>query len=203
MIKQLTIAAATFATFSAAGAATTPESGWYLGGSLGQSRFDADTTGFNGSTDKRDTAWNLFGGYQLNRNLGIELGYIDLGNSSFNGTLGVPIGPFPAGAGAVGSIDATAWTLAAVGTIPFTQRFSGYAKLGMNYNETTLNASVGGVSGSSSDRNTGLLAGLGLKYELTPSVGLRGGWDRYRIGDDATGGKGDVDFWSVGLQFKF
>jgi opacity protein-like surface antigen len=47
------------------------------------------------------------------------------------------------------------------------------------------------------------VAGLGLKFDITHSIGLRGGWERNRIGDDSVGGKGDVDLWSVGLQFKF
>lgn len=144
MIKRSILGAGTVIAIALSGGAAAADAGWYLGGSLGQSRFDVDTSGFTGSVDKRDTAWSLFGGYQMNRNLGLELGYTDFGKATFNGTLGLAIPPVPAGAGARGGIDATAWWLAAVGTIPFTERLSGYGKLGLNYNEVKLNATVGG-----------------------------------------------------------
>ena len=36
--------------------------------------------------DERDRAYKVFGGYQFNRNVGIELGYFRLGSFGFNAT---------------------------------------------------------------------------------------------------------------------
>jgi len=200
LIKCNVVGAFMLAATAAANAADT---GFYLGGLIGQSRFEVDTAGLTGSVDKRDTAWGLFAGYQINRNFGVELGYTDLGNTSFTGALAAPIPPFPAGTAAAASADVTAWSLALVVTAPFTQNFSGYAKLGANYNEVETTATVAGVSASIKDNDTNYLVGLGLKYNFTPNVGVRGGWDRYRVGSDAVGGKSDADLWSIGVQVKF
>ena len=54
------------------------ETGWYAGITLGQSDFkNVDCSGF--SCDKKDTAFRILGGYQINRNFAAELGYHDLG----------------------------------------------------------------------------------------------------------------------------
>lgn len=202
-IKRNLIGAAGIFMIAAAGTACAADSGFYLGGSVGQSRFHVDSTGLTGSVDKRDTGWNLFGGYQINRHFGVELGYVDLGRTSFNGTLATAIPPFPAGTAVAAKTEATAWSLSLVVSAPFTQQFSGYAKLGANYNDVETTATVGGASGSVSDHDTNYLFGLGLKYSFTPNAALRAGWERYRVGSDAVGGKGDVDLWSLGVQFSF
>jgi OOP family OmpA-OmpF porin len=44
--------------------------------------------------------------------------------------------------------------------------------------------------------------GLGLQYDFTPSLGLRGEWERYRV-NDAVGNKGDIDMFSIGLVYIF
>lgn len=203
MIKQSIIGAAGLFMVVAVGGAGAAESGFYLGGTIGQSRFDTDIEGLTGSVDRRDTAWNLFGGYQFNRHFALELGYTDFGKSSFNGALATPIPPFPAGTAASASIDANAWSLSIVASAPFTQQLSGYAKLGANYNDVKARVSIGGITDSTSDHNTSYLWGLGLKYNFMPNLGVRGGWERYRIGSEAVGGKDDVDLWSIGLQFSF
>src|SRR2546426_1161236 len=54
------------------------ETGWDAGITLGQSDFkNIDCSGF--SCDKKDTAFKILGGYQINRNFAAELGYHDLG----------------------------------------------------------------------------------------------------------------------------
>ena len=67
-----------------AGTAGAQDEGFYLGGSLGQSRFKewCDTGGSTiilSSCKDTDTAWKLFGGYRFNRNLGLEASYFNWG----------------------------------------------------------------------------------------------------------------------------
>src|SRR5947207_424512 len=68
-------------------------SGWYIGGSVGQSTSDYSSSrarsdfgyaaGVN--VDNADTGWKLFSGYRFNPNLGIEFGFVDLGVTRLSG----------------------------------------------------------------------------------------------------------------------
>lgn len=84
------LAAATLPTVAVAGT----ESGFYLGGSVGQAKvgdIDADTigSGSNLNFDGTDTGWKAFAGYTFGWiplvDLAIEGGYVDFGNPDDNG----------------------------------------------------------------------------------------------------------------------
>ena len=150
--------------------------GWYVGGSLGQSDFK--------ELDDEDTAWKIFGGYEINRNFAVELGYTNLGEVSRPGA----------------SVEATAWELVGVGSFPVADRFSIYGKLGGYRAETE--ARLLGLSRDES--NNGITYGVGAQYDFTRTVGVRAEWQRYAdVGDDNVGGEGDIDVLSVGLRVKF
>jgi OOP family OmpA-OmpF porin len=78
----------------------------------------------NSSTDQKDTAYKLFGGYQFNRNVALEGGYFNLGHNSFN-ALTSPAGTL-AGESKVQSLN-----LDLVGTLPISERFSALARIGI------------------------------------------------------------------------
>jgi len=66
--------------------------GWYAGVSVGSAdQKDACTglggIGFVGSCDDTDTGWKIFAGLQFNKNWGVEFGFVDLGESTANGTV--------------------------------------------------------------------------------------------------------------------
>src|SRR5688572_26874648 len=92
---------------------------FYLGGSFGQAEAEGIcddirtlVTGIGtvSSCDEKDSAWKLFGGYQINRNVAIEASYFDYGSITANGqTFGVPFSV---------NGDATAFGVAAVGMLP-------------------------------------------------------------------------------------
>ena len=57
------------------------DTGWYVGGSIGQA--EADGTCPAGFTcDFKDTDWKIFGGYRINRNFAVEAFYADHGEIS-------------------------------------------------------------------------------------------------------------------------
>jgi OOP family OmpA-OmpF porin len=175
------LVAGTSALIAPAALAQPQMPGWYVGGSLGQSEFK--DCGLPGCDDK-DTAWRIFGGYEINRNFAVELGYTDLGEVSAPGA----------------SAEATAWELVGVGSFPVADRFSIYGKLG-GYRADT-EARIGGLSRDES--NTGITYGVGAQYDFTRTVGVRAEWQRYAdVGDDNVGGEGDVDVLSVGVRVKF
>jgi OOP family OmpA-OmpF porin len=177
--------------------ATAQDAGFYVGGALGQSRLSGACDGLPVACDEKDTAWKLFGGYQFNKYFGLEAGYADLGKASAAGVI--------AGTAVSAEVKAKGWEFLGVGTLPFTDKLSGYAKLGLVKWDVDAFASaalVGAVS--SSDSGTSATYGLGLKYDFTKNVGARMEWQRYsNIGNDATTGQGDVNLYSVGIVIKF
>jgi OOP family OmpA-OmpF porin len=144
--------------------AVAEDAGWYGGLSGGQSRALIDdpriTSGLLGSgltatfiDDKKlDTGFKLFGGYQFNRNFSLEGGYFDLGKFGFTATT-VPVGTLR------GDIKLRGLNLDAVGTLPFTEKFSGFGRVGATYNDAvdTFNGtgavSVSNPSPSKQDTN--------------------------------------------------
>lgn len=191
--------------------AVAEDSGWFGGLNIGQSRATIDnsritsgllTGGFTTtsiSDDDRDTGYKLFAGYQFNRNFALEGGYFDLGEFSFRANT-LPPGTLN------GKIKLNGWNIDAVALLPFTEKFSAFGRLGLNYAEAKDSFSGTGFvtvrNPSPSKRDTNIKYGAGLQYQFTPSLGMRFEAERYRI-DDAVGNKGDIDLLSVGLVYRF
>jgi len=169
---------------------------WYAGAGLGQSKAkDVCSFAPGISCDDTDTATKIFGGYKLNQNFAVELAYADLGKAS----LGIP--------GASGDYKATTWDILAVGILPINQQFSVLGKIGVanwsvdaNYNLTLAGLGSGSLSASGSD----ITYALGVQYDFSDKVGLRGVWQHYsNVGDDNTTGKSDVEVIGASVLFNF
>ena len=187
------------------------DSGWYGGLSIGQSkakiddaRITANLLGAGLTTtsmtdDKHDTGFKLLGGYKFNRNFALEGGYFNLGQFGFTSTTN------PAGT-LTGKIKVQGVNFDAVGILPITEQFSAFGRIGAQYAQAkdsfsgTGAVTVADPSPSKSAFN--YKAGVGVQYDFTRSLGLRGEWERYRI-DDAVGNRGDIDMLSVGLIVRF
>lgn len=187
------------------------DAGWYVGGNVGQSLADIDaeriksglqaggltTTRFH--EDERNNGFKLFGGYQFNRYLALEGGYFDLGEFSYDADT-VPAGTVS------GKLDLRGVNLDLVGLLPFTDKFSAFARAGVTHARTRDRFGATGLASvqnpDRSENNTGFKFGVGVQYALFPSVGLRLEAERYRI-DDAIGSKGDIDLMSIGLLYRF
>jgi OOP family OmpA-OmpF porin len=181
---------------------------YYFGLGAGQSHSqlnEADTTSSllgssRGSSitgnEQQDTAYKIFGGYQFNRNIGLELGYFNLGKFSYNAA--APGGRLN------GTYEVEGLNLDLVGTLPLSERFSAFGRLGAQYANTRDSFNGIGTltpsSNSASKRDTNLKVGLGLQYAFSPSVLLRGEAERYRI-NDAFDNRGDVNVFSLSLVF--
>jgi OOP family OmpA-OmpF porin len=184
--------------------------GFYAGLSIGQSKFPGACDSSSGVTlsncKDTDTAWKIFGGYQFNPYLAVELGYNDFGRISSDATVSMAGSTFAGNA----KIEATAFELTGVGSLPLGQQFSLYGKLGVYYAETKSSANVtrttppfASGSSSASDNNSNLTFGFGARYDLTKNIGLRAEWQRFsKVGGDSTG-KGDIDVLAIGGLYRF
>lgn len=188
------------------------DAGWIGGLSIGQSNAKIDDEGITNqllgsgltttsiTNEDSDTAFKIFAGYKFNKNFALEGGYFNLGQFGYTATT-VPAGTLS------GTIKLQGLNLDAVGTLPITEKFSAFGRIGLNYAEAKDNFSSSGAVATPTDpspskRDANYKAGLGLQYDITETVGLRGEWERYRI-NDAVGNDGDINMYSLGVVVMF
>lgn len=185
--------------------------GGYIGGNIGRSKAHFDEAAIAAqvraagpvttsiSSDDKDWGFKLFGGYQFHRNFAVEAGYFDLGDFSFTATTAPP-------GTQTGEIKVKGGNLDLVGSLPITERFSAFGRVGAIYAKTrdsfTGTGAVVVVNPNPSDREWSYKYGLGLQYDFTERLGVRAEAERYRV-SDAVRGKDNVDLFSVGLVFRF
>jgi len=99
--------------------------------------------------------------------------------------------------------------LDALGILPLTEKFSAFGRVGVIYAEAkdTFTGTGAGAGVAASDPNpkksdTNYKYGVGLQYDFTRALSMRGEWERYRV-NDAVGNTGDIDMVSVGLVYMF
>ena len=187
------------------------ENGWSVGMNVGKSvariehdtiRSDLESQGFDVTSvleDRRSEGYKIFAGYQFNPYLAVEGGYFNLG--------GFPIlANTTPGTEFRGKTKLFGWNLDVVGIMPFTEDFSGFARVGVTRNDTSNTYSSNGlvdVTGYNEDGNyTKHKYGLGLQYDISPIFTVRLEAERYRL-DDLIAHSGDVDLYSLGMVLRF
>jgi OOP family OmpA-OmpF porin len=176
----------------AAGTAAAQEAGFYLGASVGQSKVsNGGCEGASGgiTCEDTDTAFKVFGGYQFNRNIALELGYSDrLAKLSASGF------------GTSAEVTVSAFEIVAVPSLPLSENFSLYGKVGVYAASTEARSSFGATA---DDSNTGGTIGLGVAYHFNKNITARADWQRYaKVGGDNVG-EADIDTLNIGLLFRF
>jgi OOP family OmpA-OmpF porin len=180
-----------------------PDTGWYLGGSLGQSQADLDCTGTT-SCDDKDSSWKIFAGYQMSRNLAVEFGYTNLGEvTATTPSFFLPgFGTIPS---ANISIESSVWEVSGVGSLPVADRFSFFGRAGLYMADTDVSLRFAGPPGvvDDSDDNIGLTLGFGARVDLTRNLGIRAEWQRYMDVSAGDFDESDVDVMALSLVWRF
>jgi OmpA-OmpF porin, OOP family len=187
------------------------ESGWYIGGNIGQSRahlneqkiaddvIPAPFTNTYLDHNTIDGGYKVYGGYQMNPHLSIEGGYFDLGDFQFN-HITVPDGLLKT------NMQVRGINLDVVGHLPLSEKLSAFARLGVTYALTQDTfTGIGAASvlgGKLSDHDTFPKVGLGLQYAFNDSWAMRVEAERYRISNAITD-HNEIDLFSVGIVYKF
>ena len=148
----------------------------YVGISAGQNKMDY-------AAAPSTTAFSLFGGYAFNEYIAGELAYINFGSGDTSATTPV-------------TLKGSAASISAVGSLPLGKAFALFAKLG--FATTSLDASTSGVTVSQTKSDT--TYGLGAQYNATRNIGVRLGYDNYKVGDPTSK---DSALTSLGVLFKF
>lgn len=168
-MKKLILALASIAAVGAAQAQTVDNASFAPHGYVG---LGAVTAKDQASDDYRVSP-KVFGGYQLNPNVGVEAGYTKLHND--------------AGHNSNGSYVAGTYT------VPLGERFSAVGKLGVQHSERTNYV-------GQTDRDNGLYGGVGVQYALNDKMAVTADYERYGK-DKAIGAKADA--YTVGLKYGF
>jgi OOP family OmpA-OmpF porin len=193
--------------------AAEPAGTWYLGVGVGESRAKIEdstvgaalagtgATATATSKDQHGLGYKAYAGYQFNRYFGLEGGYFNLGKFSFNSTTA------PAGTLHGDLKNNAGYNLDAVGTVPVVpDKFSLYGRLGLQSSKTsdlfTGTGAASTVALAPSKNQFGYKAGLGLEFDFTKNIGMRGEWERYRISDGISG-HANVDVFSLNMLYRF
>lgn len=149
----------------------------YVGGSVGQPDWRNGSAGGVTNGDHSGTGLKAYAGYAFTPNLAIEAGGVRLGRLSGTG----------------GDLKADGAFVDAVGTWPITQQWAVLGRVGV------VNARLRGPLGS--DRGTSAKGGLGVQYQLSDAVAVRGEWERYGL--KAFGDSPKADLYTVGVNVSF
>ena len=141
----------------------------------------AAATANNQTTDSYKTGGKIYGGYNVDQNWGVEAGYTDFGKENVG----------------AGNVKGSGTYVAGKYTVPLVDRFSGYGKLGVSYNERKYSD---GLGSQVNNYDTGLYGGVGVEYKLNEKLAVNAEYERYGK-DKAFGAKADV--YTVGLKYGF
>jgi OOP family OmpA-OmpF porin len=187
--------AAGFALAVAAVPAPAQDAGWLVGVGIGYHKTgDACPGNAAGGVTCEDEGptWKIFGGYQFNPYLGVELGLVDLGDRP----------AFVSGLGAATAKFRIFETLL-VATLPVGDRFALYGKAGVFQWDADFEFNPP-VAGSADANGNDYTYGLGVRFNLTRNAALRLEWQRYEdVGDPATTGRFKADVFGVNALISF
>jgi len=181
------------------GVSKTAMSGSYLG-----------ITGANDSSLSRNDlglGGKILAGYQVNSNLAVEGGYVDLGKTISTRSMGSP---------AAGSIvlnsRSTGWFVDLTGMVPIgAGDVSLIGKVGRVASDTSRTIVTSGTvtlapgtASAYSEKESNWKYGAGAQYEINKSMIARGEVELYRkLGKEGSLGENDVGVFSVNLLIKF
>lgn len=196
-MKKLLIGLCVAATLAGvSSAACAADEGFYGAFDLGQSIINPSGNVAGFAVKKTDTAFRIGAGYQLNKNVGFEVNYADFGKLTASGlVLGVPVSV---------SSPVTGYGVAVVGTLPINDAFALTGKVGLESTSTKTNVTVLGLTASQSANKTNATFGIGIKYNLTPSVALRAQYEDFgKVGNAASTGEAKLSLISAGVTVGF
>lgn len=167
----------------------------YLFGNVGQADYDTGSfyRGTPGSLDEKDTAFKVGAGIQLNRYVGIEFQYADLGELTYKES------------GFKGTDAADGYGANLVGTIPL-NRFKLYGKVGYHKMEYEVAEKDAFGSWSKTEKEWVTSYAVGAAFAVTPQFELVAEYERYEsVADDFndSGFDADIDLASLGLRYNF
>jgi OOP family OmpA-OmpF porin len=189
------------------------DSYWYTGLGVGYSRvqfFPADfSSGGTAIESKKnfDAGFRGFLGYQINRNWAAEVSYVSVGKFQYRYSR--------ANVTQLDDYKVTGWGFSALPTVPLTDNFSLYGRLGAFFSQTRITFyNAGFIVGNNGvgvvGNGTSLLTGFGVQYFFGGENGFRIEYENFgEVGSACTpsalncSGRANAKMLSVNAIFKF
>ena len=165
------------------------EPGAYVSASIGQAEQKFSADGFDVS--KNDTAFQIAGGYRYTPNVGVELGYTNLGKAEIS-----------AGGDSV-SAKPQVVHLAVTGSYNLTPEFAFTGKLGAAHTRTKVTARSGTMSESDTESENSLVVGIGMSYKVAPGVDVIAEYQDFGKIVKGDGADLKAHVVSVGVRYSF
>jgi hypothetical protein len=190
-MRKIAVAALVVAIALASPALAQKKNGFSLGGSLGSARIELDGVApdfSDFSFEGDDLGYKIYGGFRFLRFLGVEAGYVDLGNPSYSTRLG----------------DATldtdfalsGWNACAVAYIPIFL-VDVFFKVGYFWWDGEIRARLENDFDRITDSGSDLVYGIGVAVWLGP-VAIRGEFEYFDVNTAST-----VWLASAGVSYTF
>ena len=161
--------------------------GFSVGGAIGTAKVKVDDPDV--SFDGTDLGWKVYGKYMFSDNFGVELGYVNLGkpdDTIVELDIEVPI-----------DIEATGFDVFLVGSIPASESFELFGKLGYIMWDAEISSPLV-PEASESDDGEDLAAGIGAAFHTSDTFSIVGEWEWFDIADSDA-----VWMLSVGVAVGF
>lgn len=147
----------------------------------------------SGSAHGNQTTWKGYLGYDFNQYLAVEGGYAHLGKSSNN----------------YGSVASThsnksALFVAVKGTLPLSERFDLFGKIGPSYNMIDQSVTVLGTPiGTNDSKRMAVMYGVGAEFAATKQLGVRVEYEHFGKFGGNNSFSTRTSLWSTGVNYKF
>lgn len=218
-MKHTAAAAVILTAVAGAGAERIALTGPYIGADVGYANGKVDkdaaaeevcqndpTCVVTSSTEDPDTyGLKVYGGYLFNQYFALEGGYFNLGEVSFENRTNT-------GETYKGTASMQGANVDAVGHLPLLDQLSLFGRIGVIYAELKKDYSYSGgtliVNGVPKDMNptnwdVGYKYGVGLQYDFTPRLGVRGEWESYHVSEEDSSSGFDMNLFAVGVVYRF
>lgn len=160
------------------------------------------------TAEETDIGWKVYAGYQFNKYLALEGGFVDF--NDVKATVVYTGAGAPRGQSYFTS-ENDAWMLAAVGTLPVTKNISAFAKLGASHWSSNQRVSshnlndqmitnAGYPQTDTVTDGVDLYYGLGASYALLDNLALRLEWERFKFDAPHID---HIDLTTAGVALKF
>lgn len=161
----------------------------YVSASVGRAKHKLEADGMHMS--EKDTSFKAAVGHNFMPGVGVELGYVNFGETRVSGN------------------GASAWAkpkslyAAVVGEMPVAEKFSVLGKLGVARTKTEIGATVGNLTEVGDKKDTSAVIGVGAAYAFTDAVKLVAEYENFGKVAKGEGDSLKVDQVSVGLRVAF
>lgn len=159
----------------------------YIGISGGRSQYSLSNgpPGLGLAYDDSGNALKLYTGGFFHPNVGVEVGYLDVGKAHRLG----------------GDTKAYGFNLSLVGRAPINEQLDLFGKVGTTYGRTRTSGQAGTGVAMGKEDGFGLSYGLGARWAFTPQWAAVLEWERHKF--KFSDGDANVNLTTVGLQYRF